>query len=116
MDSQWSTEVAAWAEGNGSYVQSFHFTFPAESAIVQISLSSWADNDTGAVPPFAVAYFTEYSTADGVSHDVATDGDQPTYFVSSFVANNMTEFSGYLGVRLCLAVAFINVFVWPSVE
>jgi hypothetical protein len=47
VDSQWSTEVAAWAEGNGSYVQSFHFTFPAESAIVQIGLSSRADSGIG---------------------------------------------------------------------
>ncbi|HSY11510.1 MAG TPA: hypothetical protein VK976_04910 [Verrucomicrobiae bacterium] len=115
MDSQWCAEVAAWGEGEANYLQSFHFTFPPESAIVQITLSTRSDNDGSASPPFAYAYFTDYTTADGVDHDVTLEGSQPTYFVASFTANQMTGFRGYLGVRNCEAQAVINVFGWPNV-
>jgi hypothetical protein len=93
------------------YVQSFHFDFPPESVIAQISLSTRADNPKeGLLYRLAQAYFSEYTTADGETHDLTTNG-----YVSSFVANNLTGFSGYLAVGGCWAEAIINVFVWPSV-
>lgn len=116
MDSQWCTEISAWAEGNQNYSQSAHFSFPAESAILQIALSSRSDTDAGAFPAFAYAYFTDYTTSDGTDHDPSTENDQPSYFVSSFLADNFTGFTAFLGVRSCFAQAVINVFVWPSVS
>jgi len=106
MDSQWSTEVQAWG-----YTQSFQYTFPPESAIVQISLSNRYDYDNWAVAlSYASASFTAM-TADGKTTYLLEDFG----ITSSFAANNLTDFEGLLITGNCYAQAIINVFVWPSV-
>ena len=104
MDSQWYTQVRAWSQ-----TSSFHFTFPPESAIVQISLSSRYDYDDWAVPiSKAYGVFYEFATSDRGSS--ALDP-----LTSAFESNNLTEVTGFLEAENCFAQAIVNVFVWPSV-
>jgi hypothetical protein len=110
VDGQWVAEIAAWSTTTSVYARSFHYTFPPESAIAQISLSERSDNPPGNFR-LADAHFTDFTTADGQVHDVFdADGDH-----STIVANNLTEIHGYLIVGSCSARAIINVFFWPIV-
>jgi len=111
MQGQWSSQLVAYGTPGRVGLQSFHFDFPAELALVQISLSTRADNSESGMCSFATACFTEYTTAEGVTHYFSADD-----CVSTFVATNLTSFSGYLAVGGCWAEAVISVFIWPSIH
>lgn len=106
MDGQWTSEVRAV-----NSTQSMHYTFPPVSAIAQVSLSGRWDYDDWAVPiSRTVAAWTSYTTKDGSTSDLVTDG-----IWASFVANDLTEAEGLLIADNCNTGAIVNFFFWPSV-
>lgn len=103
MDGQWYFPVQSW----GTTV-SFHYSIPASSALVQISLSARSDYNEWAVPvAHTIAVWTSYKTKTGTT--------QLPPLVSAFGANQLTDAYGLMISDNSYSQAIVNFFIWPAV-